>query len=30
MRRPRSWLLLCALHGVASMLLWWTQPTTLE
>ncbi len=30
MRRPRSWLLLCALHGVASMLLWWTQPSTLE
>jgi hypothetical protein len=23
MRRSPSWLLLCALHGVASMLLWW-------
>ena len=22
---PRSWLLLCALHGVASMLLWWAR-----
>lgn len=30
MRHPRSWLLLCALHGVGSMLLWWAQPGTLE
>lgn len=30
MRRPRSWLLLCALHGVGSMLLWWAQPATLD
>lgn len=30
MRSSRSWLLLCALHGVASMLLWWAPPGTLE
>lgn len=30
MNTPRSWLLLCALHGVASMLLWWAQPGLLE
>lgn len=30
MRRPRSWLLLCALHGVASTLVWWALPTTVE
>jgi hypothetical protein len=27
---PRSWLLLCALHGVASILLWWAQPAMLD
>jgi len=25
MRGSRSWLALCALHGVASMVLWWSQ-----
>ena len=36
LRRPASsgrssgWLLLCALHGVASMLLWWAGEDTLE
>lgn len=30
MRRSRSWLLLCALHGVASMLLWWAKAGTLD
>jgi len=25
MRASRSWLLVCALHGVASMLLWWAR-----
>jgi hypothetical protein len=25
MKPSRSWLLLCALHGVASMLLWWAR-----
>jgi hypothetical protein len=29
-RRSPSWLLLCALHGVASMLLWWAGENTLE
>ncbi|MFM6985629.1 MAG: hypothetical protein ACKOXQ_03250 [Hydrogenophaga sp.] len=30
MSRPRSWLLLCALHGVASVLLWWVDAPTLQ
>lgn len=30
MRLPRSWLLLCALHGVVSTLLWWAQPGALD
>lgn len=30
MSLPRSWLLLCALHGVASVLLWWAQPGLLD
>ena len=30
MSLPRSWLLLCALHGVASILLWWAQPAMLD
>lgn len=30
MRLPRSWLLLCALHGVASVLLWWADAATLQ
>jgi len=29
-RLPRSWLLLCALHGVASVLLWWVDAATLQ
>lgn len=29
MNRSHSWLLLCALHGVASMLLWWAPADTL-
>jgi len=29
-RLSRSWLLLCALHGVGSMLLWWADPVTLH
>lgn len=28
--RARGWLLLCALHGVASMLAWWAQPDSLH
>ena len=28
--RSPSWLLLCAVHGVASMLLWWAGEPTLE
>lgn len=28
--RARGWLLLCALHGVASMLAWWAQPDSLQ
>lgn len=27
--RARSWLILCALHGVASMLAWWSQGVSL-
>ena len=30
MKRSGSWLLLCALHAVASMLLWWTREGTLD
>lgn len=29
-RASRGWLLLCALHGVASMLLWWAGETTVQ
>lgn len=30
MRASRAWLLLCALHGVASMLLWWGQTSAVD
>lgn len=30
MKGSRAWLLLCALHGVFSMLLWWAQPAAVE
>ena len=30
MKRARSWLLLCGLHGVLSMLFWWADPALLE
>ncbi len=30
MKRPRSWLLLCALHGLASLLLWWSPQTVAD
>ena len=30
MKSARAWLLLCALHGVASMLLWWGQASAVE
>lgn len=30
MKRSASWLLLCALHGVASMLLWWAGAGTVD
>lgn len=29
-RAPSGWLLLCALHGVASMLLWWAGESLVE
>jgi membrane associated rhomboid family serine protease len=28
MRGSRTWLLLCAVHGVASVLLWWARTST--
>ena len=30
MKPSRSWLLLCAVHGVVSMLLWWARPAALD
>ncbi len=30
MRGSRSWLALCALHGVASMVLWWSQEAAVQ
>lgn len=30
MRGSRAWLLLCALHGVASMLLWWAHAPAVQ
>ena len=30
MKTARAWLLLCALHGVVSMLLWWARSSTVE
>ncbi len=30
MKPSRSWLVLCAVHGVASMLLWWARPGAVD
>jgi hypothetical protein len=30
MTGTRAWLLLCVLHGVASMLLWWADPSAVD
>jgi membrane associated rhomboid family serine protease len=30
MRGSRSWLVLCMLHGVASMVLWWSQESAVQ
>ena len=30
MRSSRAWLLVCCVHGVASMLLWWARPDAVE
>jgi rhomboid family GlyGly-CTERM serine protease len=30
MRKSRGWLLVCALHGVASMLLWWARASAVD
>ncbi len=30
MKASRSWLALCALHGVASMVLWWSQEAAVQ